>query len=50
MNEAATEKGVLKPGSKTALFKSLIEDIPVYIPLSGGTMEFNGEGQCLKGC
>jgi len=50
MNEAATEKGVLKPGSKTALFESLIKNIPVHIPLSGRTMEFNGEGQCLKGC
>jgi L-ascorbate metabolism protein UlaG (beta-lactamase superfamily) len=50
MNEAATEKGVVKPGSKTALFESLIENIPVHIPLSGRTKEFNGEGLCLKGC
>ena len=50
MNEAATEKGVLKPGSKTALFESLIKNIPVHIPLSGRTMEFNGDGKCLKGC
>lgn len=50
MNEAATEKGVLKPGSKTAIFQSLISSIPVHIPLSGNTMEFNGEGTCLKGC
>lgn len=50
MNEAATEKGKLKPETKTALFKSLIKDIPVHIPLSGRTMEFNGEAQCLNGC
>ena len=50
MNEAATEKGELKPGSKTALFKSLITNIPVYTPLSGRTMEFNGDGLCLNGC
>ncbi|MEN8189758.1 MAG: MBL fold metallo-hydrolase [Thermodesulfobacteriota bacterium] len=50
MNEAATEKGVLKDGSKTSLFKSLIKDIPVHIPLSGRTMEFDGEGKCLRGC
>ncbi len=50
MNEAATEKGELKPGSKTALFESLMKNIPVHIPLSGRTMEFNGEGRCLKGC
>jgi len=50
MNEAATENGELKPGSKTALFKSLIKDIPVHIPLSGRTMEFDGEGKCVDGC
>ena len=50
MNEAATEKGKVKPGSKTALFESLIKDIPVHIPLSGRTMEFNGDGKCLNGC
>jgi len=50
MNEVATENGELKPGSKTALFKDLIKDIPVYIPLSGRTMEFDGEGKCLNGC
>ena len=50
MNEAATEKGKLKPESKTALFKSLIKDIPVHVPLSGRTMEFDGNAQCLSGC
>jgi L-ascorbate metabolism protein UlaG (beta-lactamase superfamily) len=50
MNEEATEKGVVKPGSKTAIFQSLIKDIPVHIPVSGTTMEFDGEGLCLKGC
>ncbi len=48
MNEAATEKGALKTDSKTALFKSLIKDIPVYIPISGRTMEFDGEARCLN--
>lgn len=50
MNEAATEKGKVIPGSKTALFESLVKDIPVHIPLSGRTMEFDGDGKCLKGC
>ena len=50
MNEAATEKGKVKPGSKTAVFQSLIKDIPVHIPISGRTMEFDGEANCLKGC
>lgn len=47
MNGAATEKGELKSGSKSALFKSLIKGVPVRIPLSGCTMEFNGEGNAL---
>ena len=50
MNEAATKRGVLVPGSKTAEFKGLIKNIPVHIPLSGHTMEFDGEGKCLSGC
>ena len=50
MNEAATENGILKPDSQTALFKNLIKDIPVHIPLSGRAMEFDGEGKCINGC
>lgn len=50
MNEAATENGALKPDSKTAQFKELIKDIPVHIPLSGRTMEFDGNGVCVNGC
>lgn len=50
MNEAATENGKLIPNTKTAQFKALIKDIPVHIPLSGRTMEFDGNGTCQKGC
>ncbi len=50
MNEASTENGELRAGSKTALFKSLIKNIPVHIPLSNRTMEFDGEAHCIKGC
>ena len=49
-NEAATKGGKLKPGTKTAKFKSLIKGIPVHIPLSGRTMEFDGNAKCVKGC
>ena len=49
-NEEATKGGVLVPGSKTATFASLIKGIPVHIPLSGKTMEFNGDGKCVAGC
>ena len=50
MNEAATDDGKLKQESKTFLFKSMINDIPVYIPLSGRTMEFDGDAKCINGC
>lgn len=50
MNEAATEEGELMPNSKTALFKKLINGIPVHIPLSNRTMEFDGNARCLTGC
>ena len=49
-NEEATKGGKLVPGSKTAAFASLIKGIPVHIPLSGKTMEFDGNGKCVAGC
>lgn len=50
MNEAATEGGKVKPGTRTAQFMELISDIPVHVPISGRTMEFDGEGTCRSGC
>lgn len=50
MNEAATENGKVKPGTKTSQFIDLIPDIPVHIPISGRTMEFDGSGKCVSGC
>lgn len=49
-NEEATKGGKLIEGTKTAVFKGLIKDIPVHIPLSGVTMEFNKNGECVKNC
>ncbi len=49
-NEEATKGGKLVPGSKTAAFASLVKGIPVHIPLSGVTMEFDGNGKCVVGC
>lgn len=48
-NEAATENGKVKEGTKTAEF---IEhaNMPVYVPLSGKTMAFGGNGKCVAGC
>jgi hypothetical protein len=48
-NEAATKGGKLLPNSKTAAFKKATK-MPVHVPLSGKTMEFDGAGKCVKGC
>jgi L-ascorbate metabolism protein UlaG (beta-lactamase superfamily) len=48
-NEVATKDGKLLPKSKTAAFKKAAK-MPVHIPLSGKTMEFDGSGKCVKGC
>jgi L-ascorbate metabolism protein UlaG (beta-lactamase superfamily) len=48
-NELATKNGKLLPNTKTAAFKKATK-MPVHIPLSGRTMEFNGGGKCVKGC
>ncbi len=48
-NEAATEEGKLIAGTKTEEFIKATE-MPVYIPLSGQTMQFDGSGQCVAGC
>lgn len=50
MNEAATKDGKVQKGTKTAQFVELIPDIPVHIPISGQTMEFDGDGTCKSGC
>ncbi|WP_036478963.1 MBL fold metallo-hydrolase [Myxosarcina sp. GI1] len=48
-NEAATEGGKVIPGTKTDKFIQATE-MPVYVPLSGRTMEFDGSGKCVAGC
>lgn len=48
-NEAATEGGQVQPGSKTATFIEAVE-VPVHVPLSGRTMEFDGKATCVAGC
>ncbi|WP_156114170.1 hypothetical protein [Myxosarcina sp. GI1] len=47
--EAATEGGKVIPGTKTDEFIQATE-IPVYVPLSGRTMEFDRFGKCITGC
>jgi L-ascorbate metabolism protein UlaG (beta-lactamase superfamily) len=48
-NEMATKGGELLPNTKTATFKAASK-VPVYLPLSGKTMEFNVDGKCVNGC
>jgi L-ascorbate metabolism protein UlaG (beta-lactamase superfamily) len=48
-NEVVTKGGKLLPGTKTAIFKDAVK-VPVHIPLSGKTMEFEGSGKCVSGC
>ena len=48
-NEPATIGGKLTPNSKTAAFQKAAK-MPVHVPLSGRTMEFNGAGRCTAGC
>ena len=50
-NEESTEGGRVKPGSKAEKFMKLVaKSIPVYLPLSGRTMEFDGDAKCVSGC
>jgi L-ascorbate metabolism protein UlaG (beta-lactamase superfamily) len=48
--EQVTTNGVVSPDSRTAQFIQLLGDIPAYVPLSGKTMEFDGDAHCLAGC
>jgi L-ascorbate metabolism protein UlaG (beta-lactamase superfamily) len=48
-NEVATVSGKVRPGSKTDIFMKAVK-VPVHIPLSGKTMEFDAAGKCTGGC
>jgi L-ascorbate metabolism protein UlaG (beta-lactamase superfamily) len=48
-NEVATTGGIVNPGTHTARFIELVGDVPVFVPLSGVTMELDGNGQRLLG-
>jgi L-ascorbate metabolism protein UlaG (beta-lactamase superfamily) len=48
-NEAATEGGKVIAGTRTETFINASR-VPVHIPLSGRTMEFDSRGQCVAGC
>ena len=48
-NEAATQGGKVIKGTRTETFIKATH-VPVHLPLSGGTMEFDSSGQCVEGC
>lgn len=48
-NEVGTVGGKARPGSKTETFMKAVK-VPVHIPLSGKTMEFDATGKCTAGC
>jgi L-ascorbate metabolism protein UlaG (beta-lactamase superfamily) len=48
-NEAGTVGGKVRPGSKTEAFVKGAR-MPVHIPLSGITMEYDAGGKCVAGC
>ena len=48
-NEVATSGGKVLPGTKTEAFTKAVT-VPVHVPLSGKTMEFDEAGKCAAGC
>jgi len=48
-NEAGTVDGKVRPGSKTETFIKAVK-VPVHVPLSGRTMQFDANGTCTAGC
>ncbi len=48
-NEVATQGGKVLPGTRTDAFMKAV-NVPVYVPLSGRTMTFDGSGRCVSGC
>jgi L-ascorbate metabolism protein UlaG (beta-lactamase superfamily) len=49
VNEVGTVGGKVRPGSKTETFMKAAK-MPVHLPLSGKTMEFDAGGKCTAGC
>ncbi|RCW71323.1 MBL fold metallo-hydrolase [Pseudorhodoferax soli] len=48
-NEVGTVGGKVRPGSKTEAFIQAVK-VPVHVPLSGRTLEFDTAGLCAAGC
>ena len=48
-NELATVGGKVQAGTKTEAFVAAV-NVPVHVPLSERTMEFDGDAKCVSGC
>jgi L-ascorbate metabolism protein UlaG (beta-lactamase superfamily) len=48
-NEVATKDGKVVPGTRTESFIKAA-NVPVHVPLSGKTLEFDAGGKCVAGC
>lgn len=48
-NEVATKGGNVLPNTRTDAFIKATR-VRVHVPLSGGTMSFDGAGRCVAGC
>lgn len=48
-NQPSTKGGKLLPDSRAAAFAKASK-VPTHLPLSGVTMAFDGQGQCVAGC
>ena len=48
-NEGATQGGNIVAGTRTEAFANTVK-VPLHLPLSGRTMEFDGKGKCMAGC
>jgi L-ascorbate metabolism protein UlaG (beta-lactamase superfamily) len=49
-NKAVTEGGKLQPNTRMKAFIDLVKNRPVYLAVSGRTMEFDANAKCVAGC
>jgi hypothetical protein len=48
-NEGVTVGGILQPTSRAKVFVDQVKGRPVYLGISGRTLEFDGSGTCMAG-
>ena len=48
-NEGATSGGIIRPNTRTKSFVDQVKNRPVYLGISGRTLEFDGSGTCMAG-